>query len=83
MPLGGTIVLDVHIVSSGETKIYEGLSDYAAKRICSCSQAPLMTSLLPSSSTEVASLGKLATFIFSYRTPSKPWLGFVIKKAYY
>ncbi|KAG2018300.1 hypothetical protein CC2G_007739 [Coprinopsis cinerea AmutBmut pab1-1] len=69
-PLGGTIVLDVHIVSSGETKIYEGLSDYAAKRLLCCSQAPILTSLLPSSSTEVASLGKLATFIFHYRTPN-------------
>ncbi|TFK17508.1 hypothetical protein FA15DRAFT_698412, partial [Coprinopsis marcescibilis] len=52
-PFGGAIVLDVHIVTSGDTRIHEGLSDHAAKRI---------------SSTEVASMGKLATFAFRYRT---------------
>lgn len=70
-PLGGSIILDVHIVSSGSTKIHEGLSPYAERRLSCCSQAPLLTSLLPSSSTEVVSLGKLATFIFQYRTPSE------------
>jgi hypothetical protein len=70
-PLGGSIILDVHIVSSGSTKIHEGLSPYAERRLSCCSQAPLFTSLLPSSSTEVVSLGKLATFIFQYRTPSE------------
>ncbi|KAH6913484.1 hypothetical protein BKA70DRAFT_1421752 [Coprinopsis sp. MPI-PUGE-AT-0042] len=69
-PLGGSIILDVHIVSSGSTKIHEGLSPYAERRLSCCSQAPLLTSLLPSSSTEVVSLGKLATFIFQYRTPN-------------
>lgn len=67
-PLGGTITLDVHIVTSGETRIHEGLSDLAAQRLCCFSQTPLMSSLLPSSSTEVASLGKIATFVFRYRT---------------
>lgn len=72
-PLGGTITLEVHVVASGETRIHEGLSDLAAQRLCCSSQAPLLASLLPSSSTEVASLGKIATFIFRYRTISK-WL---------
>ncbi|TEB33415.1 hypothetical protein FA13DRAFT_1789871 [Coprinellus micaceus] len=67
-PLGGTITLDIHVVSSGDTRIHEGLSDLAAQRLCCCSQTPLMASLIPSSSTEVASLGKIATFIFRYRT---------------
>ncbi|KAJ2932469.1 hypothetical protein H1R20_g4609, partial [Candolleomyces eurysporus] len=67
-PLGGTITLEVHVVASGETRIHEGLSDLAAQRLCCSSQAPLLASLLPSSSTEVASLGKIATFIFRYRT---------------
>lgn len=69
-PLGGTITLDIHVVASGETRIHEGLSDLAAQRLSCCSQAPLMASLIPSSSTEVASLGKIATFIFRYRTIS-------------
>ena len=69
-PLGGTITLEIHVVSSGETRIHEGLSDLAAQRLACCSQAPLMASLLPSSSTEVASLGKIATFVFRYRTMS-------------
>ncbi|KAF5342088.1 hypothetical protein D9611_002013 [Ephemerocybe angulata] len=67
-PLGGTITLDVHVVTSGETRIHEGLSDLAAQRLCCSSQAPLLASLLPSSSTEVVSLGKIATFVFRYRT---------------
>ncbi|KAJ3518386.1 hypothetical protein NMY22_g13709 [Coprinellus aureogranulatus] len=67
-PLGGTITLEVHVVASGETRIHEGLSDLAAQRLCCCSRSPLMASLIPSSSTEVASLGKIATFIFRYRT---------------
>jgi hypothetical protein len=67
-PMGGVITLDVYMVSSGATKVHEGLSDYAAQRLSCCSQGPLLASLLPSSSTEVVSLGKVATFNFRYRT---------------
>jgi len=69
-PLGGTIVLDIHMVASGETRIHRGLSDYAAKRAQFSSSEPLFTSLVPTSSTEVDSLGKVATFVFYYRTPN-------------
>lgn len=58
----GTIMLDIHQVQIGEARLHEGLTTYYRR-----DEASPMSSATPFSSTEVTSLGKIATFVFKYR----------------
>jgi len=58
----GTIMLDIHQVQIGEARLHEGLTTYYRRN-----EASPMSSATPFSSTEVTSLGKIATFVFKYR----------------
>lgn len=58
----GTIMLDIHQVQIGEARLHEGLSTYYRR-----DEASSLSSSTPFSSTEVTSLGKIATFVFKYR----------------
>ncbi|KAF4619323.1 hypothetical protein D9613_004880 [Agrocybe pediades] len=59
----GAITLDVHVVEVGEAnRLHEGFSSFYKIH----ESAPL-ASATPFSSTEVTSVGKIATFIFKYR----------------
>jgi len=58
----GTIMLDIHQVQIGEARLHEGLTTYYRR-----GEASPMSSATPFSSTEVTSLGKIATFVFKYR----------------
>jgi hypothetical protein len=62
----GTIMLDIHQVQIGEAKLHEGLSTYYRR-----DEASSLSSATPFSSTEVTSLGKIATFVFKYRPMGK------------
>ena len=63
----GTIMLDIHQVQIGEARLHEGLSTYYRR-----DEASSLSSATPFSSTEVTSLGKIATFVFKYRPMGKP-----------
>jgi hypothetical protein len=65
----GTILLDIHQVQIGEARLHEGLTSYNRRH-----EASHLSSATPFSSTEVTSLGKIATFIFKYRPMGKPFL---------
>lgn len=59
----GTISLDIHLVQIGEAnRLHEGYSSYHRRN-----EAVPLSSATPFSSTEVTSVGKIATFIFKYR----------------
>lgn len=58
----GTIMLDIHQVQIGEARLHEGLTTYNRRN-----EASHLSSATPFSSTEVTSLGKIATFVFKYR----------------
>jgi hypothetical protein len=59
----GTIMLDIHQVQiGGEGRLHEGLTTYYRR-----DEASSLSSATPFSSTEVTSLGKIATFVFKYR----------------
>jgi len=58
----GTIMLDIHQVQIGEARLHEGLTTYYRR-----DEASSLSSATPFSSTEVTSLGKIATFVFKYR----------------
>jgi hypothetical protein len=58
----GTIIVDIHQVQIGEARLHEGLTTYYRRN-----EASLLSSATPFSSTEVTSLGKIATFVFKYR----------------
>jgi len=58
----GTIMLDIHQVQIGEARLHEGLTTYYRR-----DEASPLSSATPFSSTEVTSLGKIATFVFKYR----------------
>lgn len=62
----GTIILDIHQVQIGEARLHEGLTTYYR-----CGETSPLSSATPFSSTEVTSLGKIATFIFKYRPMGK------------
>jgi hypothetical protein len=64
----GTIMLDIHQVQIGEARLHEGLSSYYRR-----DEASSLSSATPFSSTEVTSLGKIATFVFKYRPMGKPY----------
>ena len=64
----GTIMLDIHQVQIGEARLHEGLTTYYRR-----DDASSLSSSTPFSSTEVTSLGKIATFIFKYRPMGKPF----------
>ena len=59
-------MLDIHQVQIGEARLHEGLSTYYRR-----DDASSLSSATPFSSTEVTSLGKIATFIFKYRPLGK------------
>jgi len=59
----GTISLDIHLVKIGEAnRLHEGYSSYHRRN-----EAAPLSSATPFSSTEVTSVGKIATFVFKYR----------------
>jgi hypothetical protein len=59
----GTISLDIHLVQIGEAnRLHEGYSSYHRRN-----EAAPLSSATPFSSTEVTSVGKIATFVFKYR----------------
>jgi len=60
-------MLDIHQVQIGEARLHEGLTTYYRR-----DEASPLSSATPFSSTEVTSLGKIATFIFKYRPMGKP-----------
>ncbi|KAF8165742.1 hypothetical protein B0H34DRAFT_856030 [Crassisporium funariophilum] len=58
----GAITLDIHEVQIGEAKLHEGFSSYYRR-----DEGSPLSSATPFSSTEVSSLGKIASFVFKYR----------------
>ena len=62
-------MLDIHQVQIGEARLHEGLTTYHRR-----DEASSLSSATPFSSTEVTSLGKIATFVFKYRPMGKPSL---------
>lgn len=61
-------MLDIHQVQIGEARrLHEGLTTYYRRN-----EASPLSSATPFSSTEVTSLGKIATFVFKYRPLGKP-----------
>ena len=67
-------MLDIHQVQIGEAKLHEGLTTYNRRN-----EASHMSSATPFSSTEVTSLGKIATFVFKYRPMGRPTLIIVLQ----